>query len=71
MSLTDLLPSLQALPRADKLQAIQVLAAELMEEDKLRSAFKPDVIHPIWSPHDSYEAAAVLQKLLDAEKTAS
>jgi len=68
MSLKELLPSLQALPRPEKLQAIQFLTEKLMEEEALQSSFDPGASYPIWSPYDSYEAADILHKLLDAEK---
>jgi hypothetical protein len=70
MSLADLLPTLQALPRAEKLQAIHYLTEQLLEEDKLLAHFRPGVSYPVYSPYDAYEAAAALRQLLEAEKTA-
>ena len=59
MSLTDLIPSLQSLPRPDKLRAIQYLAAELAREDDVASLLAGQTCE-VWSPYDADEAAAVL-----------
>ncbi len=69
MSLADFLPSLHSLPRAEKLQAIQYLTEQLMEEEKLLAHFQPGASYPVSSPFDAYEAAAALRKLLEEEKT--
>jgi hypothetical protein len=68
MSLSDLLPSLEALPRAEKLQAIRFLTEKLMEEDKLLAYFQPGGSYPVWSPYDSYEAAAVIHRMLESDE---
>ncbi len=69
MTLSELLPALHGLPRADKLRAIQVLAADVAREegDMLASS---DAAHPIWSPYDAFEGAATLMRLLDEEQAA-
>jgi hypothetical protein len=67
MSLADLLPTLHALPRAEKLQAIQVLASALLEEEKLLSMFPPGASYPISSPFGCYEAADQLRQLLQSK----
>ena len=69
MSLTELLPALQALPRADKLQAIQFLASELVREEEV-TPLQPGASYPIWSPYDAFEAAETLQRLLQEERPA-
>jgi hypothetical protein len=70
MSLIDLLPTLRTLPRADKIQAIQFLAAELAREEEQLGMFQSGATYSVWSPHDAYEAAAALRKLLETEKSA-
>jgi hypothetical protein len=63
MSLTELLPSVQALPRSDKFRLVQELIAELAEEEGLAAGE-----YPVWSPYDSHEAAAKLLKLLEEDQ---
>jgi hypothetical protein len=70
MSLADLLPSVQSLPRADKFRLVQHLVADLAREEGVASP-EPGVTYPVWSPYDSYEAATVLQRLLEQEKATS
>ena len=70
MSLAEMVPDLQALPRADKLRVIQLLAAELAREEGM------DVIPvgascPIWSPFDAFDAANSLMHLLEQERAPS
>ena len=67
MLLTELLPAIQALPRADKLRLLQVLVAELANEEALPLP-PPDLPHPIWTPYAAFEAAATLLKLLNKEQ---
>jgi hypothetical protein len=69
MSLVDLLPTLHALPRAEKLQAIQFLTEQLLEEEKLLAHFRPGVSYPISSAFAATEAAARLQELLESERS--
>jgi hypothetical protein len=61
MSLTELLPALHGLPRTDKFRVVQILAAELAEEE---AQLREGAEYPIWSPHDAYDAAATLTALL-------
>ncbi|TVS14963.1 MAG: hypothetical protein EA424_17700 [Planctomycetaceae bacterium] len=69
MTLSELLPALHGLPRADKLRAIQVLAADVAcEEDDMLAP--SDEAYPIWSPYDAFEGAATLMRLLDEEQAA-
>ena len=69
MSLTELLPSVQELPQADKLRLMQWLAAQLADE-KTVSVLSPKVEYPIWSPCDAYEAASSLSSFLVNARTA-
>lgn len=63
MSLTELRPAVQALPRRDKFLLVQELIAELALEEVV-----PAIEYPIESLHDSYEAAAIMQQMLEQEK---
>jgi hypothetical protein len=63
MSLTELLPSIHALPRAEKFQLAQQLLADLAhEEGQLAGEYA------IWSPYDAHEAAGALLQLLEEDK---
>ena len=70
MSLSDLLSTIQALPRADKLRLIQLLAADVAHEDGL-SLDAGDKTVAIWSPYDAFEGAATLLDLLREDRAAS
>ncbi len=70
MTLNELLPSLQALPRADKLRLIQVLAADVASEDGIAPADAART-YPVWSPHEAFDGAATLLRVLEQEKGAS
>jgi hypothetical protein len=67
MSLTEMLPDIQSLPRADKLKLIQFLAQELA------AAEGPPVLragqsYPVWSPDQAFSAAETLLQTLRAEE---
>jgi hypothetical protein len=66
-TLTELLPSLKALPRADKLRAMQYLVSELAREEQV-TLLEPDVAYPIWTPYDAFDAAAALIEFLKEEQ---
>ena len=66
MSLTELLPSVHALPRSEKFRLLQELVAELAQEES--GAAEAEVEYPVWSPYDAHEAAATLLQLLEQDK---
>ncbi len=70
MSLPELLPTVHALARADKLQLIQLLAAEVAREDAMTLDLSEKTA-PIWSPHEAFEGAATLLRSLDEDRAAS
>jgi len=70
MTLNELLPSLHALPRADKLRLIQLLAADVASEDGIAQS-NGDATYPVWSPHEAFDGAATLLRVLEQEKAAS
>jgi hypothetical protein len=65
MTLTELLPALRNLPRADKLKIMQFLVDELVQEEE--PVLQPGGIYSIWSPFNSHEAAHQLSRLLESE----
>jgi hypothetical protein len=67
MPLTELLPILQELSRADKLRVLQFLVLELAKEEG--ALLTPEASYPIWSPYEAFDAAAVLLKVLESEKS--
>lgn len=70
MTLDQLLPELQALPRSEKLRLIQLLAADVAQEEGMGFA-EPGKEYPMWSPHNAFEGAATLLKALDEDKAQS
>jgi hypothetical protein len=67
MTLAELLPEIQSLPRGEKLQLIQLLAADVAREESMIAGWK-DITIPIWSPFDAHEAAALLEHELAVDK---
>ena len=49
MELDELLPKLRELDRADKWRTVQVLMAELAQEEGM--PFVPGAVYPVWSPY--------------------
>jgi hypothetical protein len=67
MSLVEVLPEVQSLPRFDKIRLIQFLAKELEQDD--RDLIEPNRSYPVWSPDRAYSAAAVLLQTLEEDKS--
>lgn len=63
MTITEVLPTLKALNRKDKIRAIQYLANEVAKEENV--FFEEGKDYEIWSPFESYEAANQLKTLLE------
>ena len=66
MSLMEILPNIQSLPRADKLRLIQFLAQDLAETEG-PPAFVAGQSYPVWSPDQAFAAAETLLQTLHAE----
>lgn len=66
MSLTELLPTVHALSRDDRLRLLHYLADDLAREQGV-PPLAPNVEYPVWTPYNATEAAAALQKFLDEE----
>jgi hypothetical protein len=67
MTIVELLPQLQALPRVEKLRVVQFLVGEIAREEDVQPIVA-GAAYQVWSPYDASEAAATLQNLLDQEK---
>jgi hypothetical protein len=76
MSLAEIMPAVRMLPREEQLELVRVLSAELesppkpeSEEELLRRFAPPGAIYDIYTPQfppeASFEAAHILQQLLD------
>ena len=63
MSLTELLPTLAELPRAEKFRLVQFLVEDLARDDRT-PALEAGTAYPVWTPLDASEAAATLTNLL-------
>jgi hypothetical protein len=70
MTLSELLPTIQSLPRAEKLQLIQILAADVAREE-LAALDLTERNVPLWSQYNAFEGAAALLRALDTEKAAT
>ena len=68
MSLVELLPELNALPRAEKLRLIQILVVDLAREEGI-PLVEENVSYPVWSPHDAFDAAETMLKVLNEQGT--
>jgi hypothetical protein len=65
VSVTELAPLLHELDRADKLRVLLLLVYELAQEEG--ALLRPGIAYPVWSPHDSFEAANTLLNVLREE----
>jgi len=66
MTLNELLPSVQVLPRVDKLRLIQILAAAVACEDSMGPG-DADRVFPVWSPYGAFVGAATLLRALEGK----
>jgi len=67
MSLIEMLPNIQSLPRVEKLRLIQLLAQELAEGEESPSLVA-GMSYPVWSPDQAFAAAETLLQTLRAEE---
>jgi hypothetical protein len=67
MSYLEMLPSVRALSRIEKLRLIQVLADELAQAEEL-NPFVAGQTYPLSSPDRAYDAAAVLLQELEKDR---
>lgn len=67
MSITQLLPALKTLSRAEKLRVMQFLVQELATEEEA-SLLETGATYHIWSPLNSHKAAQTLATMLEDEQ---
>lgn len=68
MSLLELLPNIHALPRAEKIRLIQLLAQDLAEaEVETEPQLEAGRDYPVWSPDRAFAAAETLLETLRSE----
>ena len=67
MSVTELLSTLKALPREDKLKVMQFLTDELANE-VAASLLQPGATYHIWSPYNPHGASQKLMALLEEDQ---
>jgi hypothetical protein len=67
MSLAELMPALEKLPRDDKLEVIRLLISDLTRHEGI-DLLQSGASYPIWTPFDAYDAARSLQQLLDQDR---
>lgn len=56
MSIAELIPVIQSLSRAEKLRLIQVLAAEIAQDEGVILPYT-DLPQVVWSPYDAFDGA--------------
>jgi hypothetical protein len=66
MLVTDLLPEVQKLPRADKLRLMQFLVFELARDEGV-DLLPADQMYPVWTPYNAFDAANTLLIALEEE----
>jgi hypothetical protein len=60
----ELLNTLRALNRAEKLHVLQILVSELVQEEA--TLLRAGLAYSVWSPYDAHEAADAMLKVLKA-----
>jgi hypothetical protein len=63
----ELLNTLQKLDRSDKLYIMQVLVSELAQAET--DLIKPNQNYAVWSPYEAFEAADIMLKALQEDKS--
>jgi len=65
--MTELMPMLRSLSRAEKLHVMQYLVSDLAQDES--DLLRQNMSYPIWSPYDAFEAADIMLKVLAAENS--
>ena len=66
MNLSEMLPTLHALPRPEKWRLIQLMVADLAREEET-APIEAGGRYPIWSPYHAFAAADAMLKVLGEE----
>ena len=69
MSLTELVPAIKMLPRADKLRLMQFLIIDLAQEEGI-PLLAAEAEYPIWTPLNACDAADTLLQMLQTHQAA-
>jgi len=67
MSLTDLVPAIRMLPRADKLRLMQFLVIDLAQEEGI-PMLSAEAECPVWTPLNAFDAADTLLQMLQTRQ---
>jgi len=67
MTISELLPLLSQLNRAEKLHIVQCLVSELAQEES--DLLRHGMSYPVSSPYDAFEAANIMLKVLVTENS--
>lgn len=68
-SFPDLVPTILALSRADKLRLVQVIVGDLARDEGV-PLLQPGASYPVWTPLDAFDAAAVMLREIEAREAA-
>jgi hypothetical protein len=64
MSVAELAPLIDALPRVEKFQLLQFLVTSITKEEKI-ALLEPTITYPLWTPYNTpVETVATLAALL-------
>ena len=69
MSLTELVPAIRMLPRADKLRLMQFLIIDLAHEEGV-PLLSAEAEYPTWTPLNAFDTADTLLQMLQTHQTA-
>lgn len=67
MSFAEVLDASRELTNQEKVRLIEKLTADLKDAPE-SNLLDPGCSYPVWSPIDSFEAAATMMRLLEEEK---
>ena len=67
MSLTELVPAIRMLPRADKLRLMQFLVNDLAQEEGIPT-LSAEAECPVWTPLNAFDAADTLLQMLQTRQ---
>lgn len=70
MTFTELVPTIKALQRADKLRLMQLLVIELAHEEGV-PLLTADAEYPVYTPLNAFAAGDTLLELLEQHKAAA
>ena len=66
VQLAELMPTLENLPRHDKLEVVRYLMSDLTRREGV-DLLQNGASYPVWTPFDAFDAAKSLQQMLDQD----